>query len=638
MRRLVKKAILLGSFSFLSLGIGLAPSYAESFEVASSEKSGSSQASATSSVSETSGKPAAVNTKKHIKKSGLKPVSKAVSKSARQPKTVSASATIAKPGAPIDVSDGHWAQSAVQGLIDRGIIKLGPDSEFHGGKPASRYDVAVMVSRAIQNIDPEKLRNLNAEDMKLLHSLMADLANEIGMLRGTEEKLFKQEAAIEERFTAIEKKQDERLAKIEKEKSPVRFNGDYQYWYQTCRVEDNAGGKGQTSKNTNRFRLGGDIAIDDTTSGVFRLWVDQKVMRDGDLPQAASVIPTVPIGGTAFRCDFMYLEKKNALGGDWRLGRQVYKLGNGLLFQDYMDGLTFTRKFDNEFTFRGGLIAENSSPTPKKSHGLDANMLSFDYNFAASHTLTLSRLQNQSDFDKYSILKPRTGEDWYSIDAVGSFSHKLGYFATFASYKNDLDVNNTASSQQYLRTDIDNTGYILGCKYTADKKFDAGLTFADQGNSFRSFDVLNVYYPEFADHPLEQALNALAITAVNARTGAMEGVFPPSSASAAPFATPINPVAIDNRGIGFSLGDIHGYRDLQLAAHYCFRPDLQLRVMADFMAPSSGKYNYRDLKAFTAYLRYNINPRTRIELRSIHVTSEYGRSASDFRTEVFTRF
>ncbi|MBF0500579.1 MAG: hypothetical protein HQM09_10645 [Candidatus Riflebacteria bacterium] len=572
-------------------------------------------------------------------KSVAKPVSVSAAKHIEHSSRISVPVKSAESGVPVDVSDGHWAQSAVRELVSRGIIIMGPDYEFHGNKPASRYDVAIMLSRAIQNIDTKKLRNMNAEDMKLLRVLMADLASEIGMIKKTADQLFHQDTFIEERFAALEKKQDERLDKIEKAKSPVKFNGDYRYWYETSRVADNSKGKGQTSKNTNRFRLGGDIAIDDSTTGEFRFRVDQKVMRDGDLPAAASVIPTVPIGGTTFSADLVYIEKKNVLGGDFRLGRQPYKLGNGLLLMDYIDGLTFCRKYDDEFTFRGAILAENNSPTRGKSHGLDANLLSFEYDYAASHSIMLSRLENQSDFDKYGALTPRTREDWFSMDLLGSFSSKLGYFGTFATYRNDLTINNTTSAQDHLRGDVDFRAYVIGCKYLASKKFDTGLTIADEHNNFRAFDILNLDYEELgSEQPLKEALNAFAITAVNAGTGNMEGVLPPSSGTAAPFATPIKPASGDNRPTGYNLGDIHGYRDLQWSGRYYFRPDLNLRVVADIMAPSFGRYNYRNIKAFTAYLHYQYNPMLHIELRSINVTSEYGRSASDFRTEVFAQF
>ncbi|MFZ2956359.1 MAG: hypothetical protein WA705_05670 [Candidatus Ozemobacteraceae bacterium] len=650
MKRLFQRGLLISSIGCVALGLNFSPLLAETPEasakgktaVVGEKKNANKGEKKNANKKASSSSPSGKKIAKVVSGESVKPTDKPTDKTTAK-STVTATSTVhdslAKHGVPVDITEGHWAQSAVQGLIDRGVIKLAPDARFQGKKAASRYDVAVMLSRALQDIDPEKIKAMSAEDVKLLRRLVADLADEVVVLKNAQDKLLKRDSSIEERFAALEKEQNARLAKIEKEKSPVQFNGDMRFRYQSSRIADNAGGKGLTSRNVNRFRLGGKFAIDETMTGVFRFRIDQNVMRDGDAAAPGASVNATTAGGTTFRTDFLYLDKKNFFGGDWRLGRQLLTLGNGMLLIDWVDGLIYNKNFDKEFTFKAGLLTQNTLAAPRESHGLQANLLSFEYKPAASHSVILSRLQNQSDFDKFGPVACRTSEDWLSLDVKGNFSEKLGYFGTLANYHNGLDGSNTTAAQKPLRGDIENVGYMIGMKYDAAKKFNAGVIMADQRDNFRSFDVLNdIYYLDIPYHPLEDTLTALSLSAANARTNVVEGLYPPSSGSAAPFATPLRPTALDNRSSGAYLGDIHGYKDFQVSSQYFFRPDFSLKLIADFLTPSKGEYNYRDVKALTARLRYKFNPKSHLELRAIHVTSEYGRSADDLRTEFYTKF
>ena len=60
-----------------------------------------------------------------------------------------------------DVPGDHWAYDAINKLVAAGVVEGYPDGEFKGDQNMTRYEMAVMVSRALDNIvaEQEKLAN-----------------------------------------------------------------------------------------------------------------------------------------------------------------------------------------------------------------------------------------------------------------------------------------------------------------------------------------------------------------------------------------------------------------------------------------------------------------------------------------------
>jgi len=54
-----------------------------------------------------------------------------------------------------DVPSDHWAYDAINKLVAAGIVEGYPDGEYKGQQPMTRYEMAVMVSRALDNISNE---------------------------------------------------------------------------------------------------------------------------------------------------------------------------------------------------------------------------------------------------------------------------------------------------------------------------------------------------------------------------------------------------------------------------------------------------------------------------------------------------
>ncbi|MFW5897592.1 MAG: S-layer homology domain-containing protein, partial [Halanaerobium sp.] len=55
-----------------------------------------------------------------------------------------------------DVPGDHWAYDAINKLVAAGIVEGYPDGEYKGDENMTRYEMAVMVSRALDNIVDEQ--------------------------------------------------------------------------------------------------------------------------------------------------------------------------------------------------------------------------------------------------------------------------------------------------------------------------------------------------------------------------------------------------------------------------------------------------------------------------------------------------
>ena len=53
-----------------------------------------------------------------------------------------------------DVPEGHWAYEYVKTLADKGLLEGYPDGTFKGDQPMTRYEIAAMIYRALQNGAP----------------------------------------------------------------------------------------------------------------------------------------------------------------------------------------------------------------------------------------------------------------------------------------------------------------------------------------------------------------------------------------------------------------------------------------------------------------------------------------------------
>lgn len=78
-----------------------------------------------------------------------------------------------------DVPASHWAYDAVAQLASRGVISGYPDGTYKGAKPATRYELASAVARALAVVDMEKA---SKQDVDILKRLAVEFKDELDAL------------------------------------------------------------------------------------------------------------------------------------------------------------------------------------------------------------------------------------------------------------------------------------------------------------------------------------------------------------------------------------------------------------------------------------------------------------------------
>jgi len=88
-----------------------------------------------------------------------------------------------------DVPANHWAADDVRFLVDQGIIEGVPGGQFQGERAPSRYEVATMLSRALQGLEGMERQTSSAsasgeeqirpEDMKVLQDLIFKISDRV---------------------------------------------------------------------------------------------------------------------------------------------------------------------------------------------------------------------------------------------------------------------------------------------------------------------------------------------------------------------------------------------------------------------------------------------------------------------------
>jgi predicted porin len=147
----------------------------------------------------------------------------------------------------MDVPAGHWAYDAVEQLASRGIVSGYPDGAFKGPQPATRYEMASVVARALAHLDASKA---NKQDLEMLKKLVIEFKDELDALGVKVDKL------------------DKRVAVLEKGVGGWTIAGEFRF---DMKFEDddanfyNLRGVGDTDFNVSRYRLHFTKVIDDKT-------------------------------------------------------------------------------------------------------------------------------------------------------------------------------------------------------------------------------------------------------------------------------------------------------------------------------------------------------------------------------------
>ncbi len=77
-----------------------------------------------------------------------------------------------------DVPKNHWAYKSVKELVEEGYLTLYEDGTFSGEKKVSRYELAVLVARILDNISQGK-KEADIQDVETLRKLSLEFRDEL---------------------------------------------------------------------------------------------------------------------------------------------------------------------------------------------------------------------------------------------------------------------------------------------------------------------------------------------------------------------------------------------------------------------------------------------------------------------------
>ncbi|ACZ19505.1 S-layer domain protein [Thermanaerovibrio acidaminovorans DSM 6589] len=151
----------------------------------------------------------------------------------------------------MDVPMNHWAYDAVSQLASKGVISGYPDGSYKGGQPATRYEMASIVARALAKVDLDKA---SKQDVEMLKKLVVEFKDELDALGVKVDKL------------------DSRVAVLEKDLGGWSLAGEFRFDAKFAN-EDNTkyDFDGKNEFSLNRYRIWIKKRINETTTFTSRL-------------------------------------------------------------------------------------------------------------------------------------------------------------------------------------------------------------------------------------------------------------------------------------------------------------------------------------------------------------------------------
>ncbi len=160
----------------------------------------------------------------------------------------------------VDVPMNHWAYDAVSHLAAKGIIQGYPDGTYRGNQPMTRYEMSMLVARALATVDMEKA---SKEDVEMLKKLVVEFKDELDALGVRVDALDERVAVLEEGLGGWKFWGELRFdARWSDESDGAYANSDSQSGYKH---------NGENEFDLNRYRLWMKKQIDDKTTFTLRI-------------------------------------------------------------------------------------------------------------------------------------------------------------------------------------------------------------------------------------------------------------------------------------------------------------------------------------------------------------------------------
>lgn len=349
------------------------------------------------------------------------------------------------------VPKDYWAYSAVEQLVQDGLVDGYTLDDFHDKKVVARYDLAQFVARAMANED-----KANAEEKVILDKLKQEYGNELKIM-----------TVIPAEPAPAETKPAENSSNNFFDNGKIKWFGDARVRYQrnytdnpknyTANADESVRRDGKNSRTQERLRLGFYAEPDKNLSVLGRLKFENTINDDtrwgddGDSHHGSGSVDLLAL---------TYKNNNTAV----TVGRQNLYLGQGLLFWDNpVDGILVTQDLGNNASVSTGW--GDLTAGTWQDYTMNAFVANAKVPVNDNTNFTLAYLKTNSNKNKtYSTRK----NQWNWIESTENpyMLEQLGYgFNTQLSNKWNLTVEGVSNLASGLPDDAQKNGYWARLTY-----------------------------------------------------------------------------------------------------------------------------------------------------------------------------
>lgn len=300
-------------------------------------------------------------------------------------------ASTAFAGSFSDVPANSWTYGALNKLTMAGIISGYSDGAFRGDKLMTRYEMAMVVAKALEHAE-----KADAENKALIDKLSTEFSKELNTL-GV-------------RVATVEKK----VENLER----IKISGSEQILVRSVHdtIKPKVPFAGKSTYGDNMFLLNFDMKVQDNITAFARF--GEREFFGGSYGEALQSTYRSSASLDHFGV------KVKAGNWDMSLGRQAVKLGQGIIINTgYMFG------YNPYFT---GLVAGT------KINNVEVQVI-------AGHTGT-NDCTDMGATNMYKEPSSYHGSQWYGIAGYAQLNRNLGVGAAFAHEKRDVNTFSSAAS------------------------------------------------------------------------------------------------------------------------------------------------------------------------------------------------
>ncbi len=241
-----------------------------------------------------------------------------------------------------DIPSNQWAYEAINEMVQKGYIQGFPDGEFKGNLNASRYHLALLLSRILASLEQRGFDTVTKEDFESLEKLCNEFEDDLSRIGIKVTDIEKDMQKVKEEVSGLRIEADgikDTLKNGSLDK--VKLSGDvlvrnYGLVHNLGSLNNVDYGKDHRHRTETSLRLQLDADIDENVSARAR-WniIGNNGLNEWDGNNKATV-----------DVEIAYLKVNDMfnLGGDFKFGRDWFQHGHGFVVYNYMDAVNYTRK------------------------------------------------------------------------------------------------------------------------------------------------------------------------------------------------------------------------------------------------------------------------------------------------------